>query len=1363
MTSLGDYNEMLSVSDVFAPRQRPRRLQPLHVSSIKANIGHAEAAAGISSLIKVLLMLRNSAIPPHIGIKGMVNPAFPQDLETRNVHIPFVGKSWLPKTDTPRVAFLNNFSAAGGNTALLLREHRPQSAKREKHPRSTHIISVSAKTIRSMQMNIERLATFIQENPNTNIADLSYTLTARRLAHPYRKTFAVAQLAEARNILAFDADQSFAPMASKPPKMIFTFTGQGSLYCSFARNLFQTCTRFRHDILELDCIATAQGLPSFLELIDGPAKDATSLSPVISQVGQVCVQVALARLWISWGIQPSAVIGHSLGEYPALVIAGVLTASDMIYLVGRRAQLLLELCISRSHGMLAVNADTESLLNRISGTALEIACINAPKMTVLGGAREALKNCARELQAEGIICTWLPAVHAYHTAQVDAILTAFRHSAEHLIFAPPQLPVLSPLLSRVIEVGSNVFNAEYLCRQAREMVNFQGALFSIRNRSEWTDNAIWLEVGPHPTCTHFVQQTLGPVASVAKSLYRGHDPWKTMSESLCSLHDRGFVVDWEQYHQGFDDYHKLIDLPAYAWDLKNFWIDYRNDWALTKGDVIQAAKETSITSVPPRLATTTVQKIVEEKIESGTASLIAETDFSNSYLAHIAAGHRVNGVSLCPSSLYADMALTVAKYLYQEIHSNQLTPAMDVCDMHIDRPFILNQKNDVLFRISANAKKQGAHVQLYTVDRRDQSKRTDHAYCEVRFNEFEKWSTKWKRKSYLIEERLAALDSAAATGKAHRIQRGLVYKLFSNFVDYDDDYQGIEEIILDSQRFEASARVVLKPTERGSIYEVPPTWIDSFCHLSGAILNASEAVDSKKFVFISHGWKSLRLLGGLKTGTSYRTYVRMQETGENIMEGDVWIFNDAKIIGVAKGIKFQRIPRKVINVLLPKPGSSPGNLTTEAEPQSASPQIHIDQLARPQILQSFTSTTSLAAVSRSEPSSVDSVLEVISSECGVDIAELVDGCSLASLGIDSLLSLEILAKLRESLGVDLRPHVFLENETIGDLKAQLLEMFVGATRREAQDVSVLSAFASTSRAISTPATFSDVSLEDETFESGLGLPRPHSTSPPSSVSSGISTPAKGQFSSPKAVSYLLSGNPRTATKYLFLFPDGSGSATSYATLPPLGSDVAVFALNCPFMTTPSLWQSGIGTVMKYYLDEIRRRQPKGPYNLGGWSAGGILAFEAARQVQKAGLKVDRLILIDSPCPVRLAPMPIKMFTFLDSIGLLGSGNVAGTPDWVIPHFEATVRNLDMYLPLPISPGKEPATTAIWARHGVTSASGGRRPAREPGDPKIMEWLLEDRTDFNYNGWDSLIGASAIRCEVIDGHHFSMTNEHVSVI
>ncbi|RFU28833.1 Laccase, partial [Scytalidium lignicola] len=283
--------------------------------------------------------------------------------------------------------------------------------------------------------------------------------------------------------------------------------------------------------------------------------------------------------------------------------------------------------------------------------------------------------------------------------------------------------------------------------------------------------------------------------------------------------------------------------------------------------------------------------------------------------------------------------------------------------------------------------------------------------------------------------RLTALETAAATGNVHRIQRGLVYKLFRSFVDYDEDYQGIEEVLLDGQQPEVSARVVLKLYETESIYEIPPTWINSFCHLTGVILNANDTENSRNIVFISHGWKSLRLCGNLKTNISYWTYTRMQETEDsNVLEGDVWIFDEHEVIGYAKGIKFQRIQRKIIDFLLPKPDTHPTSYPSRLEP----PQIVSDHNSRPQEPHLHGLLPPPAPMSGVKSSSVDLILKVISSECGVDPVELVDGCNFSSLGIDSLLSLEILGKLCESLDIDLCPHVFLENETIGDLKAQQL-------------------------------------------------------------------------------------------------------------------------------------------------------------------------------------------------------------------------------------------------------------------------------------------------------------------------------------
>lgn len=210
-TQAGDYNEMLSVIDVFASGHGKRRTSPLYVGSVKANVGHGEAAAGVMALTKVLMMLKPNAIPPHVGIKsGVLNESFPKDLDARNVHIPLAPTTWLPHEDGKRrLAFLKNFSAAGGNTAMLLEEGPISPLIEAKDPRSTMVIAVSGKSITSFQRNIRNLAFYLDENPATPLADLSYTTMARRHLFDHRVAFAVQDVVAAKDLLLSSIDSTF--------------------------------------------------------------------------------------------------------------------------------------------------------------------------------------------------------------------------------------------------------------------------------------------------------------------------------------------------------------------------------------------------------------------------------------------------------------------------------------------------------------------------------------------------------------------------------------------------------------------------------------------------------------------------------------------------------------------------------------------------------------------------------------------------------------------------------------------------------------------------------------------------------------------------------------------------------------------------------------------------------------------------------------------------------------------------------------------------------------------------------------------------------------------------------------------------
>jgi naphtho-gamma-pyrone polyketide synthase len=340
--------------------------------------------------------------------------------------------------------------------------------------------------------------------------------------------------------------------------------------------------------------------------------------------------------------------------------------------------------------------------------------------------------------------------------------------------------------------------------------------------------------------------------------------------------------------------------------------------------------------------------------------------------------------------------------------------------------------------------------------------------------------------------------------------------------------------------------------------------------------------------------------------------------------------------------------------------------------------------------------------------SISAICTILADEIGVKVEEVWSAPSLAELGLDSLLSLTVLGRLREEMNIDL-PTEFFADIDMKTIRKNLLG----------------------------------------------DCPEPQIPSPISTLCKPIAsrnTPAD----MPAATSVVLQGNIKTARKVLFLFPDGSGSATSYATLPRVAPEVAVVGLNCPYLKRPQDLKCALQDLSVPYLAEIRRRQAHGPYHLGGWSAGGICAYDAAAKLMAAGEQVASLILLDSPNPIRLEKLPVRMYHFLNSVGMFSSDSSKPPPEWLMPHFIAFVDALALYEPTPFAPGAAPKTHAIWAADGVYRSTGGKKLAEQSDDTPEMKWLLNDRTDFGPNRWDQLVGTDRLRIEVLEGaNHFTM--------
>ena len=655
---------MESVLTTFAPDHSRRPEQPLYLGAAKANVGHGEGVSGVTSLVKVLLMMDKNEIPPHAGIKpgSRINRNYPTDFKERNVHIASSPTPWLRPQDASRRVLINNFSAAGGNTALLV-EDAPRALPRavELDVRTSHMVPVSAKCAASLKGNLRSLIQYIESNRETlSLGELSYTTTARRMQHPHRAIVSGASLDEIvsglKNALA-RGDGSNRAIA--PPKVVFAFTGQGSQYIGMGKQLYESFSFFRGNIARFDQLAKSLGFPGFQQVFQTTEGDMNDFTPLVIQLASVCMQMALARLWNSWGILPSCVVGHSLGEYAALNAAGVLSDSDTIYLVGKRAELLQERCIRNSHGMLAVHAPADKVQELAAGKKYEIACINGPEDTVLGGAHEQIASIQATLAKHRLKMMLLKVPYAFHTSQVEPILRAFETAAEGATYHAPNIPVISPLMGRAIKDGG-VIGPNYLVRHCRETVNMRDGLLASAAEKLVTSKSVVVEIGPTAVVSLMIKATLGQDIKTFATQMRSKDTWPFLSAALSSLYAGGTNIKWTEFQRDFAASHKVLRLPAYSWDLKDYWHQYEGDWCLTRGDAtlhaqlddIRASQPAKPTKPqvqappPPKLDSTTVHRLVEESGDDRKSTVLAETDFNRTDVNDIAKGHKVNQIPL---------------------------------------------------------------------------------------------------------------------------------------------------------------------------------------------------------------------------------------------------------------------------------------------------------------------------------------------------------------------------------------------------------------------------------------------------------------------------------------------------------------------------------------------------------------------------------------------------------------------------------------------------------------------------------------------------------------------------------------------
>lgn len=1489
-TQAGDAVEMTSVLNTFAwDYSRPSN-KSLHLGSVKSNIGHGESASGVMAMIKVLLMMKHGRIPVHSGIKTKINHGFPTDLDRRGVFIPMTEKDWSRPVDGKRRAFVNNFSAAGGNTSLLMEDGplvedvTESEAGIEVDSRGHLVVNVSARSVAALQKNLVALANSIDAE-TTSLPRLSYTTTSRRIHHPRRVSIVATHLQGLKKSLldaAANANdvRAIPAIPAKEKGTGFLFTGQGAQYTAMAQGLYSKIAAFKADVDAFNGIAQSQGLPSMIALVDGSV-DIEKLSPTVVQMGTCIVQMALARFWMNLGLTPSYVVGHSLGEYAAMHIAGILSASDAIYLCGYRASLLEKKCTPGTHGMVAVKVGEEQLHEVIAGTGVEVACVNGPDDTVLSGKNSDIDAVREKLASFGCKFTKLVLPFAFHSSQVEPILDELEAAAKPIEFKAPRIPFVSTVIGDVVDTDGLV-GASYLRRHCREPVNFLGAIEAAQAAKLLVSNSIAVEIGGHPILSRLVKTIPGvDLLACVQSLKRGEDNFKTLAESLRDVYLAGATLKWDTYHADFAAAQQVLPLPFYAWDLDTYWRQYEGNWCVTKADAASMAKlasasapaaSTFAVSAPPpkpiRLSTS-VHEVIEEVLGDKQSFIIGQSDVFDPEMFPVANEHRVNGLILTPSGLYGDVAYTLATHLVHKKLRKDTKLVADVCDMVVEKGLILKESGPQCFRAALTIDWDSCrgNMELYSVD--DKGTKTQlHATCSVQITDPQTWEDDWQQNLYLVQRSIDHLVHSKSES-VHKVRRGMAYKLFSAAVEYGETYRGMDEVHFDSQHLEATAKVQLQQTK--GKYMLNPFWFDSLGHLTGYTMHSNDCLDLKQFAYLNRGWKYTRLAEPLDPKHEYRTYVKMQSVkgGDDTSSfaGDLYILRDGRIVGKLGGVTFNRVPHKVFQMLLPKKVSGPSPVSAPIKPVVAAAAAAASPAKKAKQPKSPKPSSAKPKPTPPVMSLAQRAIQLICDEIGIDPAKLNndDDAEFADFGVDSLMTLTILGNFREVLDLDVPSSFFDDCPSVRSMKEYLSANASGAestdgswsavdtefsddtesssvngddeeadknekpTTAQAPGVAVDSVDATISFLLAimeeeTGVSKKDLTKADDLADLGidslvsltvlgrareelsvdlpndmfmqhvnvpdiktalreiLGVPEPApapvkqqqqkqtpsaSAKPAKSVAPSSASvapklePVPTTLNHPQATSLILQGG-KSSTTTLFLFPDGSGSSTSYVGIPSIGKSIRVYGLNCPYIKKPTELKCALQDLTDSYLAEIRRRQPKGPYTLAGWSAGGIAAFDAAQRLRNQGEKVDKLILLDCPNPIGLEKLPPRFYKFLETAGAFGND---ATPEWLVQHFESFNEALQKYVPRPFEPMSEaPRTHIIWAKDGLLKNNPGLDLAPQPGDPREMRWLLDNRGQnvLGPNQWDTLVGADKISVDVVEGaNHFNLVREPAS--
>ncbi|MEU7283685.1 type I polyketide synthase [Streptomyces sp. NPDC045431] len=557
-TTLGDPIEAQALLAMYG-QGRPEG-RPLWLGSLKSNIGHAQAAAGVGGVIKMVMAMRHETLPKTLHVD---EPSTKVDWTSGDVRLLTEARPW-PRTSRPRRAAVSSFGFSGTNGHVIIEEAPPAA------PAGNLVASVgnatvvplpvSGRGIDAVRAQARRLLSLAESDDAPTVPDLGYSLATTRAALQDRAVVVASDRAELLHRLAALAEGVPAPgvvsgTARADGVTAFLFGGQGAQRLGMGRGLYEAFPVFAE---AFDAVVAEVGLP-LQDVMWG--QDAERLDRTeFAQPALFAIEVALFRLLESWGIKPDYLAGHSIGEFAAAHVAGVLSLADAARLVTARGRLMQAL--PQGGAMVAVQAAEDEVRPLLSDT-VGIAAVNGPSAVVVSGARAEVLAIKERFEAEGRKATRLRVSHAFHSPLMEPMLEDFRTVAQSVTYSEPSIPIVSTLTG---DTTGDLTDPEYWVRHVREAVRFTDAVRALDAAGVTT----YVELGPDAVLTAMAQQTTD-TATFVPTLRRDRDEVRELVTAVALMHCQGVAVDWTAFYAGTGA--RRVDLPTYAFQRRWFWRD----------------------------------------------------------------------------------------------------------------------------------------------------------------------------------------------------------------------------------------------------------------------------------------------------------------------------------------------------------------------------------------------------------------------------------------------------------------------------------------------------------------------------------------------------------------------------------------------------------------------------------------------------------------------------------------------------------------------------------------------------------------------------------------------------------------------